>query len=364
MGPIELDIVHHDFAAKLLSLHEALSEPLDTDAAACAIEVALLLREPMWRQAAWRDLDGDAALAAEAAVRLSLPEEAAALFVYRAGVMEALGRWAEVEPLARRALALGNAAATKAEAMLHLGTASHYFSRYSEAKAAFARGLAAAPTEAARQRILHKLSRTEKAIGRRRQALHIIEELIRTVPAADRWFHAELRLDRAAFFRRKDPNVALALAEEAKEIYTTLGFPRGQAYADLELARNLRRLGNPERALACLSQAKAVFDRSLYKPGASHVRFEQGRIALDRGDGREALRLLRESYEFARQGNYRSAMVRLTGYQCYACWRARAFPEMLQVLLRAASLLPTHAGSLVRARCAASLVVLRHDRKH
>src|SRR5487761_2546915 len=107
-SPIELDVLHHDFAAKMRSVQDALLEPLDPDAAVCAIEVALLLREPMWRQAAWRDLDSDAALAAEAAVRLGFPEEAAALLVYRAGVREALGEWEEVRALVQRALELGN----------------------------------------------------------------------------------------------------------------------------------------------------------------------------------------------------------------------------------------------------------------
>lgn len=349
-SPAELDVLHHDFAAKLRSVHDALSEPLDAEAAACAIEVALLLREPMWRQAAWRDLDRDAALAAGAAVRLGFPEKAAALLVYRAGIREALGEWAGVEPLVQRALELGSAASTRAEAMLHLGAAAHNLGQYSKAKSAFARGLEACRTAGMRHRLLQKLSRTERAIGHRDRALAIVNDLIGGVSPTDLWFHAELKLDKAAFFRGHDPKIALALAQKAKEMYVALRFSRGEAYANLELARNLRRLGDAESALACLSQAKALFDRTSYKPGASHVRFEQARIALDHGEFEEAFRLLEESYDLARRACYFGAIMRASLYQCYACGRARRLPRMLRVGLRVVWLLATHAGRLLHAR--------------
>lgn len=347
---IEADILHHDFAAKLRSVHDALLEPLDPEAAACAVEVALLLREPMWRQAAWRNLDRDAALAAAAAIRLGFPEKAASLLVYRAGVREALGEWREVEPLVRQALTLGKNRGMRAEAMLHLGTASHNLGRYAGALSAFSSGLEACQTKDMRHRILQKLYRTERAIGNVDSALEIIAALDSEVAPADRWFRAELILDRAALVRSSNPHLALELAKEAKEMYLALRFTRGEAYADLERGRSLRASGDWKAAAESLSQAKAIFDRTRYLPGACHVRFEQAQISMDRGDITRALQLFGESYALARQIRYHSALLRISVGQWNAHWRARHLFGVLRTGARAACLLTLHSIRRFRAR--------------
>jgi len=360
-SPAELNVLHHDFGAKLQSVHDALAEPLDPEAAECAIEVALLLREPMWRQAAWRDLDSDAALAAEAAVRLGFPDKAAALLTHLAGVREALGEWSAVEPLVKRAMKLGGDSSTRAEAMLHLGTAAHNHGHFARARSTFLRGLKIAPTPAMRHRILQPLYRTERALGRRDHAHGIVDELIRDVPPADKWFHAELKLDKATFLRSVDPAAALALANEARQIYLGLRFTRGEAYADLECARALRVLGEPDAALAHLSQAKAIFDRTRYSPGGSHVRFEQGRIAFDRGDFRQAIRLFDESYELAGSVNYFGAILRATRFQFFAHTKALQPIGALGAGFRFTGLLASYCATLVRARLLDPITVHRRS---
>jgi tetratricopeptide (TPR) repeat protein len=318
----ELSVVHHDFSAKLRSVRDALSEPFEPEAASLAIEVVVLLREPMWRQAAWRDLDRDAMEAAEAAIRLRQEENASALLVYCAGVREALGQWRDVEPLIDRALALRATPQTRSEALLHLGAAAHNLGRYRRARSSFMRALKGPVTVSMRDRILQKLYRTERALGRLALAHRIVDDLIASVPARDAWFHAELLLDKASFVRMTSPHRALAAAERAREMYVSLHFSRGEAYADLEGARNLRLLGTWPEALERLSRAAAVFERTCYLPGLSHVRYEQARIALDRLNPAEAVRLAHESYRNAADASYFAAMLRATILECRAALRA------------------------------------------
>lgn len=347
-GTSELSVVHHDFSAKLQSVRDALSEPFDPEAASLAIEVALLLREPMWRQAAWRDLDRDAMKAAEAAIRLGQEENASALLVHCAGVRESLGQWRDVQPLTDRALALRTSPQTRSEALLHLGTAAHNLGAYRRARSSFLRAMEGPVTPLMRNRILQKQYRTERALGRSALAHRIVDDLIASVPAQHRWFHAELLLDKASLVRNASPRLALSIAEDARVMYMSLNFSRGEAFANLESARNLRLLGIWPEALERLSHAAAVFERTSYFPGLSHVRYEQAQIALDRQDPSEAVRLAHESYRNAADVGYFAAMVRATFLECRAAGQAVqarvAVAACWRLVRLAFKAIPTRAG--------------------
>lgn len=312
----EFDVRHHDLRAKMQSIMNVFAQPFDPISAAIGIRVTLSMRRAIWRKGSFQQFLPVVARAVAAAERLEEHEAAAAtLLVYEAGLREALGDWQAVLSLARRAKPLIHSQKVGAELAVYEGAAAHNLGRYQEAFCILSAGAALAPNAVSRCRVLHKLHRTLKALGQHQEALALLEDITPLAPEADLFFQAELMLDHAALVRRNDPQHALRLAERARVISERAAFSRGVAYADLELGRARMAIGLYPLAADALTSARRAFDATLYGPGRSHVRFEQGRLHMAERRFSMAADLFDEAAAIAYGDGYQAAILRARTYE-------------------------------------------------
>lgn len=322
----EFDVRHHDLPAKLRSIVDAFADPFDPAIARLGIQATLVMSGSMWRRGSFQPFEPVVAHGVATAERLGDRDSLAALLTLQAGLREALGDWITTLSLARRARPLIRSPTVAVDLSVYAGAAAHNLGRYRQALDILADGAAAASDSAGRRRVLHKQHRTLAALGRRREALKLLEDVFSVPPEIEPWFHAEVMLDKAALLRRSNPSEALHLCEEAKSLSERSGFYRGVAYAELEYGRVQVVQGRHSLAAVAFSNARRAFDETRYSPGRSHVRFEQGRQELTAYRFDIAADLFSEAAEIAQYNNYRSALLRARSYECWASLRSgRAF---------------------------------------
>jgi tetratricopeptide (TPR) repeat protein len=298
----ELD---RDFEAVLSSIGDGLGHE---SASHYALEAVLGLRQYMWERGAWRIWDRYVVEAIAVAETLSRFTDAATLIIYRAGLREALGDWEEALSLVEKALSLASDPDTKAEALLYRGAALHNKGNYWKAFSYFREGLAIATLEATRMRIKLKLSRTARALGCKRKAEALVDELL-SWKAASKWFAAEIVLEKVGYLKSR-PEEALQYAARGLELYQELRFERGIAYAELALGRVCIELNRLDRASSHLERSASLFLKSQYWPGMAHVALARGRIAAKERYHSRAAELFDESIRYAVRTGYRVAAMR------------------------------------------------------
>lgn len=317
----ELDFRHHDFLTKLDSISAALRLMADLEAREAAIECVLMLRTPMWRQGLWQRFEADVDLAIAAAAEAGLTRQYCDIIAYKAGLSEALGRWWDVVHTAREAMEMARAPAVVAEAAIHLGVALHQLGRPCEAARVLAESLAVGHGRDHVVRVLHKYHRILRAVGRAVAARRILDGII---DFADEWLRAEMLLDRASLLRRSGPHRALACLEEARAIYEKRAFVRGLAYVDLEEGFTFLALGQFEPASTSLARAEAAFAAEFYGPGRAHSAYAKALLARQVGSSAEDVSaLFRESMNRAGEIGYVNPAARAALIGLHAHLRAR-----------------------------------------
>ncbi len=301
----ELDSKHHDFLAKLTSVREALQFFADREIAPLAISAVGRLQKAIWEQGLWREFETDVEIATRTALSVSDFQRASEFLSYRSGLHEALGDWPHAIKLAHAALKLeGGSLRAKSEANLHLGVSYYNLGQREKAKRHLATALEQATEDHDRARILHKSHRIERVFGNVEQAAELLNRAWHLADSHENWFRAELMLDRAWFKRTSDPCLAIRIAEQARDEYIDLNFPRGIAYANLELAYAHIALRNVEAAKHAVSSARLEFEKSGYLPGLANTYYLFGQIERSTGNFEIALQYFDESYFLSKTCQY------------------------------------------------------------
>ena len=297
---------------------------------ALACDLMLALSGEMWELGRWREFDADIELGIAAAVRHGDQNRLAALLAFRSGLFEALGSWDIASDLARRALALKPTPGVAAVALLHLGTATHNLGNESAARRCFRDALSLFPPKEREIAIKIKLRRVELALGSSDRGEALLDEVLDWAKAAGRpWILAEVLLDHAGFLRDEQPAAAILDAERARMLYAGLGFERGVAFAELELARINRRSKDAASARRYLGTARSRFERMKYQPGLAHTWFELGRLDYDAGSFSAAVACFCNSRRHAIEASYRRAIVRASLMALKSAWHATQPLEFL-----------------------------------
>lgn len=319
-----------------LSIRAALDDPSgDAVAARIGIECTLLLREERWYGGRWREFEPLVREAIEVCDALGNDEAWADLMAYRAGLNEARGRWEQCVRLAEQTLQRTNDPTKRAEALLHSASALHNLGQDGRALRELQRALSSAANDGAQSmRLKHKLHRVQAALGRRRSADALLDEVLawarRTGSGTS--FEAELLLDRAGRLRTSRPSEAMRLVARARYTYKRLGLVRGIAYANLEAGRIYSGLGMMERAGLYFERARTSFEAQAYAPGLAHALLGLGEVAMAKGALPQAIGLFKESVRHARGVGYRVAALRASAKAFIAAVRARDVTHAVSAL--------------------------------
>lgn len=271
-----------------------------------AVECVLLLRSYMWQRGLWSDWSHDVEAAIISSDRNGLKHYAARLRAYLAGLYEARGRWREVVELSTKVLESTSDPEALGDALFHRGTALHNLGRSRKALKAYAGALRLSPDSTRRAAINHKVSRVLKALGKRGAAESCLDQTVEVARnSGDRWFYAELLLDKVGYVRSTQLGAALKLAEESLAIYSDLAFARGVAYAELQCGRLLALLGDDCRSNECFETALRRFRRESYLPGQAHGHFLRGLARLAQGSVQASREDFWEACATARESEYR-----------------------------------------------------------
>jgi tetratricopeptide (TPR) repeat protein len=333
-APDLLDIDHPDFAGLLGSIESALSPPFEAGNLALGFGAVHQLRTPLWRKGyfnLFRQLVAQGIRAAEAT---GLKDEQLQLSILAAGLHEAIGEWKIVLDIATRIRARGVEVGLE-ELAIYEGAAAHNLGHYARARAILAAAEARAPRDSRlRLRLAHKLHRTLLVLGERSRGERLLDDVMAQLPTTDRWFRAELLLDKASILRARCPADALDLARDARRIYVDEGFRRGIAFAELEIGRCLVALEAASEALAPLAESRRLFDELRYEPGRAHVRIAQGDLRLALGNTAAATMLFDEAAAIGILANYPAVVLRARTRALRSAFMSGSFVDLFGELAR------------------------------
>lgn len=277
----------------------------DSENVVVAVECVLKLRGYMWQRGLWSEWSRDVEAAILASEQKGLLEYAARLRAYLAGLSEARGRWDEVLDLTRNFIRKSSDPEALRDALFHRGTALHNLGKSRESLKLYEQARSLTSDLSGRAAIDHKVSRVLKTLGRKESGAVLLEGALDIARSnGDRWFLAELLLDKVGYIAKTDATAALELAEESRSIYASLNFTRGLAYAEIQCGRLLAVVGDECRAGEFFEAALRRLRRESYLPGQSHGYFFRGLVHLLRGSTEAAHQDFVAAFLSAREARY------------------------------------------------------------